>query len=586
MSKWFVYNKKNNYDKLKKYRELSKIQRLILANRDVVDDKKVKSFIDSDLTNMYDPFLLKDMDKAVDKMFDYMSNDGKILIVGDYDADGVTSTTILYKGLSCYYDKIDYYIPDRINDGYGLNISIVDHAIEDGVNLIITCDNGIAAFEAVEYAMDKGICVIVTDHHQLAKEDGQELIPRAYAVINPSQKACNYPLKGICGALVAYKFVMAFFMRYGIELGVEKDYILDLLQFAAIGTICDVMDLTDENRIVVIEGLKRLNQTKNPGLLELFKQLNLNERINVYSIGFIIGPTINATGRLFTAKLAVELFVDNDSRNLPEYVRELIALNQDRRKITLEALEEAVNLIKKDRLEERDIIIVYMEDVHESICGLVAGRLKEIYHKPTLVFTDAYKDDSHLLKGSGRSIEAYDMHKELSRFKDHYVAFGGHKMACGLTINYDDFEFIASLINENSPLEKGDFSKIINIDSGLDFRVISLDLIKEIEKLEPFGKGFEKPKFASKNVIINNIAILGKNKNLMKISLSQAGVSLDAINFQPDLYLNFFAKKFNIRDIERNLDKMVNKSIDIVYNLQINTFRNNEQIQLILEEIR
>lgn len=586
MSKWFVYNKKDNYGSLLKYNKLTNIQRLILANRDVVEDKKVKSFIDSDPQNMYDPFLLKDMDKAVDAMFDCMSNDGKILIVGDYDADGVTSTTILYKGLSCYYDRIEYYIPDRINDGYGINKEIVDYAIKDGVSLIITCDNGIAAFQAVEYAMDKGICVIVTDHHQLVKEDGRELIPKAYAVINPSQEVCNYPLKGICGALVAYKFVMAFFMKYGLELGVEEEYILDLLQFAAIGTICDVMDLTDENRIVVIEGLKRLNQTRNPGLIELFSQLNLNGRINVYSIGFIVGPTINATGRLFTAKLAVELFIDDDNRNLSEYARELIALNQDRKKITLEALEKALDLINKEKLAERDIIMVYMENIHESICGLVAGRIKEIYHKPTLVFTDSYKDDKHFLKGSGRSIEAYDMHKELSRFNDYYVAFGGHKMACGLTIKFEDFDFIDSLLNENSPLVEEDFSKIINIDSGLDFRVINLDLIKEIERLEPFGKGFEKPKFASKNVIINNIAILGKNKNLMKISLSQAGVTLDAINFQPDLYLSFFQKKFKINDIGRNLDKMVNKSIDIVYNLQINTFRNNEQIQLVLEEIR
>ena len=586
MSKWFVYNKKDNYESLKKYSRLSNIQRLILANRNVVEEKKINSFIDSDVKNMYDPFLLKDMDKAVDIMFEYMSNDGKILIVGDYDADGVTSTTILYKGLSCYYDKIEYYIPDRINDGYGLNTDIVDHAIKDSVNLIITCDNGIAAFEAVEYAMEKGICVIVTDHHQLVKVEGKELIPKAYAVINPSQKACNYPVKGICGALVAYKFVMAFFIKYGVELGVEEKYILDLLQFAAIGTICDVMDLTDENRIVVIEGLKRLNRTQNPGLVELFSQLNLINRINVYSIGFIVGPTINATGRLFTAKLAVELFIDNDSRNLSEYARELIALNQDRKKITMESLAKSMDLIKKNGLADKDIIMVYMEDIHESICGLVAGRIKEIYHKPTLVFTDAYKGDRHFLKGSGRSIEAYDMHKELSRFNDHYIAFGGHKMACGLTIKFEDFDFIDSLLNENSPLVEEDFSKIINIDSGLDFRVISLDLIKEINRLEPFGKGFEKPKFASKNVIINNVTVLGKNKNLMKISLSQAGVTLDAINFQPDLYFKFFEKKFNIRDIDKNLNKIVNKSIDIVYNLQINTFRNNEQIQLVLEEIR
>lgn len=586
MSNWFIYNKKENFNKLKQFEELTDIQRLILANRDIIEERKVKSVINSSVDNMYSPFLLKDMDKAINLLFDTMMQGLSIRIVGDYDADGVNSTTILMKGLGYFYDDLSYVIPDRIEDGYGLNKNIVDEAIADNISLLITCDNGIAAFEAIDYAKDKGLFVIVTDHHQVVLENNEEKIPLAVAVINPSQRECTYPFKTICGAVVAYKFVDAFHERYGQDFGIPKQYIYDLLQFAAIGTITDVMDIVDENRIIVIEGLKRVNNTSNLGLKELINQLNWEREITIYTIGFIIGPVINATGRLYTANLAVELFLEDDYKTIIEYARELIALNNDRKNITKEALDHALVQVEDNGFYQDDIIFLYMKDVHESICGLVAGRIKEIYHKPTLVFTDANSDDIHLIKGSGRSIEAYNMHKELSKLSQYYVAFGGHKMACGLTLQFDNFNLVKNLANENSNLTKNDFNKIINIDTALDFRTISFDLINQINLLEPFGKGFEKPKFASKNVIIDNIAILGKDRNVLKMTLEQNERKIDAISFNVANNLQYLQSKFNINNIEYNFDKFLGKQIDIVYYIQINRFRNNETIQLMIEEIR
>lgn len=586
MSNWYIYNKKENYQKLNKFDQLTSIQKLILANRDLVNDEKINFILDYSTESLHSPFLLKDMTKAIELLFDIMMKGLAIRIVGDYDADGVTSTTILMKGLGLFYDNLSYVIPDRIEDGYSLNKNIVDEAINDKVSLLITCDNGIAAFEAIEYAKSKGIFVIVTDHHQVIIEDDKEKIPQADAVINPSQKACNYPFKGICGAVVAYKFVDAFYEKYGVDFGISREYIYDLLQFAAIGTITDVMDLVDENRAIVIEGLKRINQTNNLGLKELIYQLNWNKEITVYTIGFIIGPVINATGRLYTANLAVELFLEKDPNLLVEYARELIALNNDRKNITKSSLHNALEIVENKNLYNDDIIFVYMKDIHESICGLVAGRIKEIYQKPVLVFTDANSDDKHLIKGSGRSIEAYNMHKKLGVLSDYFVAFGGHKMACGMTLEYDKFEILKGKANENSDLTEKDFRKIINIDAALDFRMISFDLIAQLNLLEPFGKGFEKPKFATKNVYIKNICVLGKDKNLLKLSLSNNDTIIEAINFNVENNLQYLQRKFNINNMEYNFDKLLNKKIDIVYTIQINSFRGKDKIQLIIEEMR
>lgn len=586
MSNWFVYNKKENYMLLKDIKSLTNIQKLILANRDITSETAVSMTIDSSYTQMYDPFLMKDMSKAIDLIFEHMMQGSNIRIVGDYDSDGVSSTTILMKGIGLFYDKISYVIPDRVEDGYGLNKSIVDKAIDDNVSLLITCDNGIAAFDAIDYANTKLLDVIITDHHQVVKESGQEIIPNAKAVVNPSQNSCAYPFKSICGAVVAYKLVDAMYQRYGKEFSVSCERVLELLQFAALGTVTDVMPLIDENRIIVVEGLKRLNNTKNLGMIELLNQLNWNKELSVYTLGFIIGPTINATGRLFTAKLAVELFLDDDLASLKEYARELIALNSERKKMTQDAVESAIDKIKQENLFVNDIILLYMEDVHESICGLVAGRVKEHFNKPALVFTNANKDGYDFLKGSGRSIERYDMHKEMSQINNLFEAFGGHKMACGLTIKKENFELINKSLNENSNLKEEDFVKTINIDAGLDFRVVNFDFISQVNALEPFGNGFSKPRFASKNVTIRNIAVLGKDKNLLKMKLYQNGIELEAINFNPDTIIKYLSEKYKVDASNYRFEKLINKDIDLVYTLGINNFNGRTNIQLIIEEIR
>lgn len=584
MSKWFVYNKKDNYQKLNQYHELSNIQKLILANRDIVEEGSIHSIIDSSIENMHDPFLMKDMEKAVDQIIDSMMQGESIRIIGDYDQDGVAATTILVKGLRQFYDKVSYSIPDRMQDGYGLSINLVNKALEDGVNLLITCDNGIAAFEAIEYAIKNGTKVIITDHHQVIFEEKKQKLPTANAIVNPSQVDCNYPFKKICGALVAYKLIFAIYMKYGEELGIHKNKVVDLLQYAALGTVTDVMDLVDENRIVVVEGLKILNNTTNIGLIELLEQLNWRKEIDVYTIGFVIGPTINATGRLYTAKLASELFLDNDIDNLRIYAQELIALNNERKELTIKSVEKALNDINNQELYKQDIIVLKDSSIHESICGLVAGRIKEAYNKPVIVLTETTKNDKKFLKGSGRSIEAYDMHKNLTQLTDLFTAFGGHKMACGLTMPYENFEEFVNAVNFNSNLSNDDFVKIINIDAALDFNHINFNLINEIEKLKPFGKGFEKPHFASKSVIIKNIGLIGAKKNVLKMQFMQNGKTLDAISFNPELILSALEKKYG--NLKMNFGILLNQTVDIVYTMSINSFNGQDKIQLNLEEIR
>lgn len=586
MTRWYLHNNPDKFNRLNEYASLTSIQKLILANRDIVEKPAIEAFINPGIEGMYNPLLMLDLEKACNIIFDNLMAGSHIKIVGDYDQDGVAATTILYKGLTLFEGNVTYQIPDRVEDGYGLNKQIVDKCVRQGVDLIITCDNGISAFEAIEYAKENNIQVIITDHHQVKSNNGEDIIPSADAVVNPSQQKCNYPFKYICGALVAYKIIDGLYRLYGQDLGIEVEDIYDLLQYAALGTISDVMDIVDENRLVVVEGLKRLNKTKNTGLRELLNQLNWNREIDIYTVGFIIGPIVNASGRIFTAKLAVEMFLENDINLVKEYVAELIALNEERKKMTLEAFERAIENISKNKSNDK-IIIYYDPGIHESICGLVAGRIKEIYNRPTIVLTDSDKEDgSNILKGSGRSIEAYNMHEKMSEVKDLFVSFGGHKMACGLSIKEENLSVFKDKILKSCILEDHQMQKTIDIDASLDFRQINMELIEQINQLKPFGKGFEKPKFASKNVIINNIGIIGKNRNVLKIQFMQNDIRLEAISFNIEPILSILESKFNNIDARKNLGAFLRKSIDILYTLSINEFNGRKTIQLNLEDIR
>ena len=578
MENWYLINKPENYNIIKDNENLTSFQKILLANRDIVDEYKINSIFNSSLNNLHSSLKMKDMKKGVDILLDSMMKGEKILISGDYDQDGVAATVILYKGLNLFYDNISYAIPDRIEDGYGLNKNIVDDCIENDIRLIITCDNGIAAFEAIEYARENGIRVIVTDHHEVLNIDGKDVLPNANAVINPHRMDDDYPFDGICGAVVAYKFIDAIIELYGSSLGIKKQSIYFLLQYAMLGTVCDMMKIVDENRIIVVEGLKIINQTKNLGIKSLLREINWQKEVDIYTVGFLIGPIINASGRIYTAKLGVELFLTNNEEEAMTYSKTLVELNNERKEMTQKSVEVAIEKIEYENIHKNDIIIVYDSSIHESICGLVAGRIKDRYNKPTLVLTDSSTDG--IIKGSGRSINAYNMFEHFNKFRDDFVAFGGHAMACGLSIEKIKLDEFNKNIQEDSGLSEDDFRKIIDLDYGLNFNNINKNLINQINALKPYGYGFTEPIFASKNVILKDVFILGKDKNVLKFNFDQNGENLQAISFRIDDILD----KLDISIDE--IYKIKDKKYDIVYKIGENTFNGYTNIQLKLISMR
>lgn len=580
MENWFITNKIENFNKIKYNSDFNSIQKIILANRDITSEYQLKTFLNNDISLLHDSLLMADMKKGVDILFEVMMSDGNIRIVGDYDQDGVAATVILYKGIEKFYEKISYAIPDRIEDGYGLNKNIVDECIKDNISLIITCDNGIAAFDAIEYAKNNNIKVIVTDHHEVVVRDNKDILPIADAVINPHRSDDEYPFSGICGALVAYKFIDAIYKLYGNKIGRNINEIYDLIQFAALGTVCDMMKIIDENRIIVIEGIKRINQTNNIGILSLLNELNWTKYVNMYTIGFLIGPIINASGRIYTAKLGVELFLENDTETAKEYAKTLIELNNERKKMTSDSVELAINHIEYEKLNLNDIIVLYKNSIHESICGLVAGRIKDLYNKPTIILTDS--SEQGIIKGSGRSISAYNMFEELNKYRDNFTAFGGHAMACGLSLKKENLQNFIKFVNENNKLIPEDFNKALEIDYALDFNRINEKLIKDIDYLGPYGYGFKEPVFATKNVIINNVKIIGKEKNVLKLSLIKDNIVFEAISFNVESIL----KNLSNNKIENDVYDLLNENVDVAYKLSINEFNGISNIQLNLVSMR
>lgn len=583
MENWYLMNNYKAYESLKDDDRFTSFQKIIIANRGLVDDYSLSTLLESNIESLRSAFDLKDMKKAVDILMESVRNNEKIMIVGDYDQDGVAATVILLKVISSFYDNVEYAIPDRIEDGYGLNKSIVDNALESDVKLIITCDNGIAAFDAITHAKSNNIKVIVTDHHELVKIEDKEKLPEADAIINPHRSDDNSEFKIICGAMVAFKFAMAIQESYGSILGITKDLIIHLSQFAALGTVSDMMPIVNENRIIVEIGLKELNKRNNLGIDILLKELQWEKEINIYTIGFLIGPTINSSGRIYTARLGVELFIDDDENTIREYAKTLVELNTQRKQMTIDSVDLAIKHIEDENLYNNDIIILYENRIHESICGLVAGRIKDKYNKPTIVLTNS--DDEEVLKGSGRSIKTYNMFENLNKYRDWFVAFGGHAMACGMSIRADKLNDFIRLINNDSNLTKEDFIKILDLDYNLDFRHISTKLIDDIETLKPYGFGFTEPVFASKNVKVISARILGKNKNVIKLFVESKGVRLEAISFDTEKFLNVINEKYAINSLD-NINELVDKYLDIAYKITLNTFNGVSNIQLNLISIR
>ena len=529
MEKWFLTMKKADFNSIARKYHISPITARLIRNRDVVGDEAIDYYLNGTIADLYDGMLMQDMDKAVEILAEKIAEEKPIRIIGDYDIDGVNATYILQEGLSGLGAQVDTDIPDRIKDGYGLNIDLIDRALGDGVDTIITCDNGIAASDEIAYGKKNGLTVIVTDHHEIpyVEMNGEKeyMLPRADAVVDPHRPDCEYPFKGLCGAAVAYKLIEALYnvMQRDPE---DVDY---LMENVAIATVGDVMDLTGENRIFVKQGLEMLKRTKNQGLKALIECTGIDtERLNTYHIGFVLGPCINASGRLDTAKRALELLNAKSRREAVMLAEDLKALNDSRKEMTEKGVEEAVQMIEGTSLKEDKVLVVYLPDCHESIAGIIAGRIKERYYRPAFVLTKAEEG----VKGSGRSIESYDMFAQMCRCRALFTKFGGHKLAAGLSLEEGNVERFRRTINELADLTEKDLQMKVSIDMLLPFPYITEQLIGELQLLEPFGKGNTKPLFAERNLRVISPRIFGKNRNVLKCRLEDAaGNQMEAVYF-------------------------------------------------------
>ena len=544
---------------------ISPVTARIIRNRDVEGEKAIDRYLNGTLEQLYDPHLMKDMDKAAALILEKIRAGVRIRIVGDYDIDGVCSTYLLYRGLTRCGAAVDYQIPERIRDGYGINESIIRKAKEDGIDTIITCDNGIAALDQVRLAKELGMTVIVTDHHEVVRdEDGSQVLPEADAVVNPHRDDCPYPFAGICGGVVAYKLVQVLYEKNGIP---EQEW-KDMLEFAAIATVGDVMKLQDENRIIVRWGLKQIPHTVSAGLRALVEACGLDIcDLTAYHIGFVIGPCLNASGRLKTAQLALELLLCEgmqQSACAEEMAAELKLLNEERKDMTQAGMEQAFEQVDAE-LAADDVLVVYLPDCHESLAGIIAGRVRETYNKPSFVLTRG----EDCVKGSGRSIESYHMYQALCGVQDLLLKFGGHPMAAGFSLKEENINEFRRRLNEQSALTKEDFIPKIWIDVAMPLEYISEALVNELKGLEPFGQGNEKPQFAQKNLRIRSVRAIGRNNNAVRMTVvTEQGRPMEAMVFTE-------ADKF--------VEKAKNsRSIDVIYYPDINEYNGNRTLQIVV----
>ena len=533
MEKWFVTMKKADFNGIAEKYQISPIIARLMRNRDVIGDEAIDFYLNGTVEDLYDGLLMKDMDRAVDILKEKIEEGKKIRVIGDYDIDGVNATYILQQGLAGLGADVDTDIPDRIKDGYGLNQMLIDRALEDDVDTIITCDNGIAAMNEIAYGKENGVTIVVTDHHEVPylEENGEKkyLLPPADAVVDPHRADCGYPFKGLCGAAVAYKLVEVLYRVSG-KSEQEVEHLQDsLMENVAIATIGDVMDLVGENRVFVKKGLELLKTTKNEGLHALMQCTGVDTaNLNTYHIGFVIGPCINAGGRLDTAKRALELLNASNRREAVTLAADLKELNDSRKEMTEEGVEEAVRQIESSSWKDDQVLVVYLPKCHESIAGIIAGRIKERYYRPTFVLTRGETG----VKGSGRSIEAYDMFAEMSRCRELFTKFGGHKLAAGLSLEEEKVEVFRKRINELADLTEEDLQMKVSIDMRLPFPYINEELIHELKILEPFGKGNGKPLFAESKLRVIQPRIFGKNRNVLKCRLEdQQGNQMEAVYF-------------------------------------------------------
>lgn len=582
MEKWILHTKRADFYRIANEQNIDPVIARIIRNRDIETDSEIHRFLHGTLEDMHSPFFLKGMKEACAVISDAVVKKKKIRVIGDYDIDGVCATYILVRGLTQLGADVDYAIPHRMKDGYGLSDGLVKGAKTDGTELIITCDNGIAAFSQIELANSLGMEVIVTDHHEIPYEEKDNvkryIVPNAGCVIDPKLETCPYPFKEICGAVVAWKLVMALF-----EYCKKEDTLFDeLLQFAAFATIGDVMPLKDENRLIVKYGLRAIENTNNIGMRALLMATGLyDKKLNSYHLGFVLGPCVNASGRLDTAANVLELFLcQNDNEAMSAAIR-LKELNDSRKDMTIRQTEEAVKQIEENGYQNHQVIVLFLPDCHESLAGIIAGRVREKYGKPAFVLTASEEG----LKGSGRSIEAYSMYEKMNECKELFSKFGGHKLAAGLSLPYENLEKFRNFVNEHAGLNEEDFVNKIYIDVAMPLSYVSGELIKELALLEPFGDGNEKPVFAIKDIRLLSYKILGKQNNVVKITaMDVENKRYSVINYMDgNEWEEFIRSEYGEQQLMKLKEGSTNSVRgDMLYYPEMNEYRNMKTIQFVM----
>ena len=579
MQQWLVINKKADFKAIGDKYKIDQVTARIIRNREVVEDEDIRIFLQGTIADLHDPHLLQDGDRLVEILVEKIRTGMAIRIIGDYDIDGVMSTYILRTALERCNANVSNQIPDRIHDGYGLNRKLIEKAHEDGVDTIITCDNGIAAFDEIAYAKELGMTVLVTDHHEIPFEDvsGQRVYKKsmADAIVNPHSPECAYPYKNLCGAAVAWKVVCLLYERMGIPFA-EAEELLENVAFATVG---DIMSLTGENRVLVKEGIKKIRRTTNVGMRALIAQCGLErEQIDAFHFGFVLGPCINASGRLDTAKRALELFFQTDYDKAAVIANELVVLNEERKALTMEGVEEAVAYYEANECQKDKVLVIYLPNVHESIAGIIAGRIREKYYKPVFILTKA--EDG--VKGSGRSIEEYSMYEEMCKCQELFTKFGGHPMAAGLSLPEENIGAFREKINELATLTEMDLTPKVRIDVPMPMDYVTPELVHELSVLAPFGKDNTKPVFADKNIWIRRLMIMGKNRNVTKLSMvTSSGMPVTGIYFgDVEAFLSYLEQKFGREEMVALKNGMSNKvQLSLVYFPKINSFRGLDELQ-------
>ena len=581
--KWVVSAKKADFQAIGQHFGIDPVLARIMRNRGLTDLQEMNLYLHGTRTDLNDPHLLKDADLAAQILREKIKEKKRIRIIGDYDIDGIQSTYILYCALRRLGADADFVIPDRILDGYGLNEHLVTRASQDGIDTILTCDNGISAIDQIHLAKSLGMTVVVTDHHEVpfTEVDGvrREKVCEADAVVNPKQQACHYPFKKLCGAAVAFKLVQVLYEVFGLEVS-EADCFIENAGFATVG---DVMDLQGENRILVKLGLEMLNRTTNIGMKALILQNKLTMgAIKSHDIGFRIGPCLNASGRLDTARLSLKLLLCESETEAAVLAEEIVELNESRKLLTMHAVEQAKEIAQQEEYVNDRVLVIFLPDCHESLAGIVAGRIREAYYRPTLVVTRS----EHGAKGSGRSIESYSMYEELCKCQELFARFGGHPMAAGLSLPEENVALFREKINMCCELTEEDFIPKIKIDVPMPADYPDLSLIREMDLLEPFGKGNIKPQFADKNIAIEQMTLVGKNKNVLKLTLrTTQGNRVQAVYFgNTEAFVEYYSKKYGASEVERAFSGRQNAvRMSLIYYPEINSYQGNETVQLIIK---